>query len=287
MTSLDAVRGWLPRPRADDDKEARGRVLIVGGSLRYSGAPLLAATGALRAGAGIVTLAVSRSLALALAGRQPELTFLPLPEASAGVIDASAARVIAAAIDEGHYRSLVVGPGLGHDPTTDALVLGLLARVRVPAIVDADGLNALARTPEWPSRLAKDTILTPHAREAARLSGGDVGDARVEWAQQRSRSWKAVLVLKGACTVVASPSGDVFAHDRAQPALATAGSGDVLSGCIAALVASGLAPYRAACAAVVAQGEAASLVSREVGVRGATATDLASRLPRALERLTA
>ncbi|HYY54945.1 MAG TPA: NAD(P)H-hydrate dehydratase [Candidatus Dormibacteraeota bacterium] len=287
MTSSDEVRAWLPRPRPGEDKDARGRVLVVGGSLRYSGAPLLVATGALKTGAGIVTLAVARSLAMALAGRVPELTFLPLDEASPGVIDSSAARQIASGLGEGRYRAMVVGPGLGHDPTTDALVLGTLARATVPVVIDADGLNALARTSDWPKRLPPDAVLTPHAREAARLAGGDVGEPRVEWASDRARAWGAVLVLKGACTVVASAGGDVFAHDRPNPALATAGSGDVLSGCIAALAAGGLVPYRAACAAVVLQGEAGDLVAREVGVRGATAGDLAARLPRALESLSA
>ena len=285
MTSAADVRGWLPRSEPGEDKDARGRVLVVGGSLRYSGAPLLASLGAARAGAGIVTLAVPRSLALTLAGRVPELTFLPLEEASPGVSDASAARAIGDALEQGRYRALVVGPGLGHDPTTDALVLGVLARARVPTVVDADGLNALARTDAWPERLPRDAVLTPHEREAARLGGEAVPAARVEWVRERSRAWRAVLLLKGACTVVASREGDVFAHDRPQPALATAWSGDVLSGVIAALLAAGLAPLRAACAGVVLQGEAAALVATEVGTRGASASDLAQRLPRALAGL--
>jgi NAD(P)H-hydrate epimerase len=181
---------------------------------------------------------------------------------------------------------MVVGPGLGHDPTTDPFVLGVLARASVPVVVDADGLNALARTADWPKRLPAEAVLTPHAREAARLDGGEAGDGRVEWARDRARRWRAVLVLKGPCTVVASPEGEVFAHDRPNPALATAGSGDVLSGSIAALIASGLAAYRAASAAVLLQGEAGALAATEVGVRGVTATDLAARLPRALESLS-
>lgn len=286
MTSASEVVAWLPRPAPSEDKDARGRVLILGGSPRYSGAPVLAALGAARSGAGIVTLAVARSLALALAGRMPELTFVPLDEASPGVIDASAARAIGEALVDGRYRAAVVGPGLGHDPTTDPLVLGVLARVgEVPVVVDADGLNALARTETWPARLPRRAILTPHAREAARLARAELAEPRVEWARERAREWGSVLVLKGVCTVVAAPGGETFVHDRPNPALATAGSGDVLSGCIAALLASGLEPYRAASAGVLLQGEAAALVAREVGPRGALATDLAARLPRALASL--
>lgn len=286
MTSATEVAAWLPRGAPDEDKDSRGRVLVVGGSLRYSGAPLLAALGAARAGAGIVTLAVARSLALALAGRVPEVTFLPLDEHAPGVVDASAARAVLAALEEGPYRAMVVGPGLGHERTTDAFVLGVLARAgKVPAVVDADGLNALARARDWPELLPPRTVLTPHAREAARLAGGPVSDPSVDWTLRHASEWGRVLVLKGACTVVASPDGEVFVHDRPNAALATAGSGDVLSGALGALLASGLAPYRAACAAVLLQGEAGALLAQDVGGRGALASDLAARLPRALESL--
>jgi len=287
LTERAEVANWLPRTRPDEDKDARGRVLVVGGSPRFSGAPLLAALGAARAGAGVVTLAVARTLAASLAGRVPELTYLPLDEASPGVIDASAVRQIGAAVEEGRYRALVVGPGLGHDPTTDPLVTGVLARVHVPVVVDADALNAFARTRDVLSRLARDTILTPHDREAERLGRAAVGGARLEWARAHAKAWRAVVVLKGATTVVASPSGDAFVHDRAEPALATAGSGDVLAGCIAALCASGETPYRAACAAVLLHGEAGALVAAQVGRRGSLATDVATRLPAALRALTA
>lgn len=285
MTSPAEVVAWLPPVRSDEDKDARGRVLIVGGSLRYSGAPLLAGIGAARSGAGVVTLGVARSLALALAGGAPELTFLPLEEAATGVPDAAAVRAVAAALVEGRYRSLVLGPGLGHGPSTDPFVRGVLARATVTTVVDADGLNSLAREPEWPARVPAGAILTPHRREAERLQGGPLGDDAVAWATGRARAWRSVLVLKGPCTIVASPEGETFVHDRPNAALATAGSGDVLSGCIAALAA-GLAPYRAACAAVLLHGEAAALVAREVGRRGALATDLAARLPRALAALS-
>lgn len=286
MSSPAEVASWLPQSQADEDKDARGRVLVVGGSLRYSGAPLLAGLGAARSGAGVVTLAVGRTLAAALAGRALEVTFLPLDEASSGVPDASAARAVAVALVEGRYRAMVLGPGLGHEPTTDPFVRAVVARATVPVVIDADGLNALAREPgAWHARIPAGAILTPHRREAERLHGGPIAADAVAWTSSRARAWRCVLVLKGACTVVASPDGETFVHDRPNPALATAGSGDVLSGCVAALLASGLEPYRAACAGVLLHGEAAALVAREVGRRGALATDLAARLPRALAAL--
>lgn len=286
MTSPAEVVAWLPPLRADEDKEARGRVLVVGGSLRFSGAPLLAALGAARSGAGVVTIAVGRTLAASLAGRVPEVTFLPLDEASLGVPDASAVRDVAAACGEGRYRAVVLGPGLGHEPTTDPFVLGVAMRAPVPLVVDADGLNAFARDRgAWQGRIREGTVLTPHRREAERLAGGPLGADPVGWTRASAAAWRCVLVLKGPCTVVASAGGETFVHDRPNPALATAGSGDVLSGCIAALLAAGLEPFRAACAGVLLHGEAAALVAREVGARGALATDLAARLPRAYAAL--
>jgi hydroxyethylthiazole kinase-like uncharacterized protein yjeF len=288
VTAFDraAVRGWVPRDAAEH-KDERGRLLVVGGThLRYSGAALLASAAAARCGAGVVTLAVPRALAIALAGRVPEITFLPLAEAAPGVADSAAARQIGDALAQGRFRSLTVGPGCVDDVVGTALVLGALERAIVPTVIDAGALNALARVPQWPSRVPSDAVLTPHLGEARRLAGAEVSSDRVGWAMERAREWRAVVTLKGPCTVVASPDGDVFAHDRPNPALATAGTGDVLAGCIGALLAAGLPPFRAACVGVALHGEAGALTAAEVGSRGAVASDVVARLPRALEALS-
>lgn len=284
MIDVPTVRGWIPSASATH-KDQRGRVLVVGGSARWSGAPLLAGHAAMRCGAGVATLAVPRSLVLALAGRVPELTFLALPESQPGLVDPGAARHVADAIAERGFRALVVGPGLSRDEAARRFVLELCGRMTLPSVIDASALNALAATPGWPSRLPRDAVLTPHLGEARRLAAGEVGEDRVSWTRERAGEWKATLLLKGPCTVVASPSGDLFTHDRPNPALATAGSGDVLAGCIGAFLAQGLDPFRAACVGTLVHGEAGALVAREVGETGALASDQIDRLPRAIAAL--
>lgn len=287
MIDRATLRKWLPRPDPSSHKDTFGRVLVAGVALQYSGAPLMAAAAAARCGAGVVTLAVPRALALALAGREPELTYLPLDESSPGVVDASAARAVGAALADGRFRALVIGAGFASEPATDAFLFGVLARTTVPTVIDGAALGVLGATTGWPQRLPPQTILTPHPGEARRLAGHEPGEDQVGWATARAREWRAVVVLKGACTVVASPEGEVFVHDRPNPALATAGTGDVLAGCIGALLAAGLAPFRAAALGVAVHGEAGALVAAEVGVRGALASDVIARLPRALAALAA
>jgi hydroxyethylthiazole kinase-like uncharacterized protein yjeF len=282
-----SVRSWVPRDAAEH-KDERGRVLVLGGThFQYSGAGLLAASAAARSGGGVVTLAVPRSLAIALAGRVPEITFLPLPEASPGVADAAGARQVGEALAGGRYRALTIGPGCVDDAVGAALVLGVLERTSVPAIIDAGALNVLAATRDWPDHLPREAVLTPHVGEARRLAGGEVAADRVTWTRERARAWRAVVALKGPCTVVASPAGEVFAHDRPNPALATAGTGDVLAGCIGALLAGGLPPFRAACVGVALHGEAGAIAAAEVGSRGTLASDVLARLPRAFQALAA
>lgn len=248
----------------------------------------MAATAAARCGAGVVTLALPKSLVLAIAGQVPELIYLPLDEAEPGLVDASAARAVDAYLAEGRVRALVVGSGFVSAPQTDAFLLGVLARAgELPTVIDAVGLNILAKTPGWVKRLPAHAVLTPHPGEARRLAGADLGADVVAWTRDRAREWGAVVALKGACTVVASPEGETFVHDRPNPALATAGTGDVLAGCVGAFLAAGLTPFRAAALGVAVHGEAGALVASEVGRRGAIATDVIARLPRALAALGA
>ncbi len=287
MIDRGAIRDWLPKPDPNAHKDTYGRVMVVGASLRFSGAPVMAATAAARCGAGVVTLALPRSLVLALAGRVPELVYLPLHESELGVADAGAARTIAEGLAD-RIGALVVGPGFESTPATDALLLGVLARAGdLPTVIDAGALTILANTDDWPKRLPTRAVLTPHRGEAKRLAGAAVGDDAVAWARERAKTWRATVVLKGPCTVVVSPEGELFTHDRPNPALATAGTGDVLAGCVGAFLAAGLLPFRAAAAGVAVHGEAGALAAAEVGARGTLATDVIARLPRAMAELLA
>ena len=267
-------------------KDQRGRVLIVGGSLRYPGAILLASRAALRCGAGIVTVAAARSVVEAIAGQEPNATFFPLAESQPGVVATGAAAQLQAATTE-RTRALLIGPGLAHAPGTDEFVAAVLRNARgIATIVDADGLNALARTDNWKELLPEKAVLTPHDGEAARLAGRVVpaGVARVTFATRHARDWNAVLALKGAATVI-TDGKKTYLHDLPNPTLGVGGSGDVLGGALAAFLARGLAPLAAAAAAVWVHGRAGALLAGEVGESGALATDIADALPRALREI--
>ena len=280
------MRAVLKPLPAAAGKEARGRVLVVGGSLRFPGALLLASRAALRCGAGVVTAATSHAVQGLVAGHDPNVTFLPLAEAQPGVVAVAAAAQVATALRE-KTRALLVGPGLAHAPGTDDFVAAVLRNARsVATVIDADGLNALARTSDWSALLPARTVLTPHDGEAARLAGRVVptGAARIAFAERYAREWKAVVVLKGAVTVV-SDGKRTFVHDAPNAALGIGGSGDALAGALAAFLARGLTPLGAACAAVWVHGRAGALLAAEVGESGALATDLVDALPRALREI--
>ncbi len=267
-------------------KEARGRVLIVGGSQRYPGATLLASRSAARCGAGVVTVAAARSVVEMIGGRDPNITFFPLAESQPGVIATAAAAQISPLLED-KIRALLLGPGLAHAAGTDDLVVAVLRNARdVTTIVDADGLNALARTEDWPSVLPPRTILTPHDGEAARLAGRVVPKdaARVAFAERHAAEWKVTLVLKGAVTVM-TDGKRTYVHDAPNVTLGVGGSGDALGGAIAAFTARGLAPLAAAASGVWVHGRAGALLAGEIGESGALATDIADALPRALREI--
>jgi hydroxyethylthiazole kinase-like uncharacterized protein yjeF len=261
-------------------------VLIVGGSLRYPGAALLAARAALRCGAGVVTIAAARSVVEAIAGKDPNVTLFPLAEAQPGVVATSSAAQVSTVTSE-RVRAVLAGPGFAHAPGTDDFLIATLRNAHaIPTVIDADGLNALARTESWREALPTKTILTPHDGEAARLAGGVVpsGTARVAFAERHAREWGTVVVLKGPVTVV-TDGKKTYVHDQPNPTLGVGGSGDVLAGAIAALLARGLAPLVAAASGVWAHGRVGALLASEIGESGALATEIADALPRALREI--
>ena len=261
-------------------------MLIVGGSLRFPGAALLAARAALRCGAGVVTIAAARSVVEAIAGEDPNVTLFPLAEAQPGVVATSSAAQVSTITSE-RIRAVLAGPGFAHAAGTDDFLIAALRNARaIPTVIDADGLNALARTEGWREALPTKTILTPHDGEAARLAGGVVpsGAARVAFAQRHAREWGTVVVLKGPVTIV-TDGKKTYVHDQPNPTLGVGGSGDVLAGAIAALLARGLAPLVAAASGVWAHGRVGALLASEIGESGALATEIADALPRALREI--
>lgn len=279
----------LPARPARAHKGTFGRVLVVAGSIEYPGAALLTALGAMRAGAGLVRVATAESVAARLAGSLPEVTWLSLDEEAPGLIAPGGWRRITA--EAKGYDAAVVGPGLGRQPATQRRTRQLVAGISIPTVVDADGLNALAEERRWWRNLRSTLVMTPHPVEFARLSGGDPpaddDEERAAAAAAAAAEWGHVVVLKGAHSVVVSPDGTGMRSRVATPALATAGSGDVLAGAIAALLAAGTEPFVAAACGVAIHAAAGVLVGERIGSAGGMATDIAAALPEAMAGLRA
>jgi len=263
-----------PRPPGAHKGDA-GRVLVVAGSAGKSGAAHLALTGALRGGAGLVTLAARPEvLPLALAGR-PEAMSLALPGSGPlGLDDVAALTAAAEGVD-----AVVVGPGIPRGAETGAALRGWLERAGKPCVIDADALNALGGS--GVAGLAVPAVVTPHPGEMSRLTGRSIGEIqadRLGAAAEHARAWGCVVVLKGAGTVVAAPDAPPAVVAAGNPGMATGGTGDVLAGLVGALLAGGLAPFDAARAAAFAHALAGDLAAARLGHRGLLAGDLALAL---------
>ncbi len=304
------VDGWLPRRPLDSHKGTFGRVLIVGGSANYTGAPALAGRAAFRMGAGLVELGVPAPLVDILAGSFPEAIWLNLPH-ELGSLTEDGAEVIRSAAAQAN--ALVIGMGLGRQPATRRLLQRLFAPAesaglaaigfsqaatrpitaasapKVPLVLDADGLSLLTEVPDWPTLLPAGTILTPHPGEMARLCGvpaATVVEQRWELVSEKAQEWGVTLVLKGAHTLVAEPEGRVRVLPFKTSALATAGTGDVLAGMIGTLRAQGVAPGDAAAGAAWLHGRAGMTAAQQLGSeRSVCASDVIKALPAVLAAL--
>jgi NAD(P)H-hydrate epimerase len=276
----------LPARPDDGHKGTFGRVVVVAGARGYTGAPHLAAYGAARGGAGLVTVCVAEAVYPIVAATCLEVMPAPLPDGGSGVLGPTALQALRERLQGA--AALVIGPGLGRASETEDAVLELLRTLPCPAVVDADGLNiAAARGFDWHDS-AQPIVLTPHPAEMARLSGRDTA-----WVQQDrhgvaahyARDHGVVVVLKGAETVIAAPDGRIHIDDHRVVALATGGTGDVLAGLLGAMIAQGLETFDAAVAAVTVHAQAGLLVQARRGRAGGLASDLLEALPEAQERL--
>ncbi len=285
----DWARSVLPKRPLGANKGSFGRVLVVAGSINYIGAAYLACSGAIRVGAGLVTLATATSLQPILASKLTEVTYLPLPESSPGIISSQAARLIHQELS--HYDVLLLGCGLGQSQSAIRFIKSTLFRLKptiLSLVLDADALNTLAKTPQWWQQLAGDAILTPHPGEMARLAGVSIDEVqsdRVGIAKRVAQEWHKTIVLKGAYTVIATPEDQTRISPIANPGLASAGTGDVLTGVIAGLVAQGLTLFDAAACGVYLHGKAGEMVRDRLGDAGTIATDLLPALPMVIKQL--
>jgi NAD(P)H-hydrate epimerase len=277
LLQTEDARALVPPRSPEAHKGDAGRLLVVAGSPGKTGAAHLALFGALRGGAGLVTLAARpQALAMALAGR-PEAMSLSLPgEGPLGEADLGLLLEAARGVD-----ALVIGPGIPRGPETGKLLRELLGRSGTPAVVDADGLNALSESPGGPAGLKVQAVFTPHPGEMARLTGRSIAEVqadRIGLAGESARSWGVTVVLKGARTVVADPNAPSAVIPTGNPGMASGGTGDVLAGLAGALLAGGLSPFDAGRVAAFVHGRAGDLAARRMGERGLLASDLADAI---------
>ena len=279
----DRVTDAIPVRGRESTKFAAGNVLVCGGSTGLTGAPSMASESAMRAGAGYVTVLVPASLNQIFEVRLLEVMSVPLPDAGGSLTLEATETVLERA---GRADALVLGPGLGREQGALELARTVASKAEVPLLLDADGLNAHAGRLQSLARRPAATVLTPHAGELARLLESDsaaVGARRLHSARSAAAQAGAVVVLKGDDTLVAEPSGRVAVSRGGASALATAGTGDVLSGVIGAYLAKGMDPFAAACAGVLVHAHAGRVAAHEIGAEGVIAGDVIRALPRALQ----
>jgi ADP-dependent NAD(P)H-hydrate dehydratase / NAD(P)H-hydrate epimerase len=276
----DVVAG-IPIRGRESTKFAAGAVLVCGGSTGLTGAPCLASEAAQRAGAGYVTALVPASLDYVFEQRLLEAMSVPLPDADGALQPAAADTVLERTERAG---ALVLGPGLGRAPETFELARTVAVGAGIPLLLDADGLNAHAGQPAALASRTAPTVITPHAGELGRLldvDGEEIAAHRVACARRASEQTRAIVVLKGDDTIVASPDGLCAISRGGAPALATAGTGDVLSGVIGAYLSKRMDPFHAACAGVFVHARAGQLAAARLAAEGVIARDVIECLPHA------
>lgn len=270
---MELARRLLPPRRADGHKGDFGRVYVVAGAVGYTGAPVYAAEAAARTGSGLVFVGVPEAVYPIVAARCATAMAQPLPEDWEELL----ARL-------SRCDAVVLGPGLGRSPQAEALTLFLLERLEAPVVLDADGINAAAAHIHVLRDRRFPTVVTPHEGEFLRL-GGQLSLGWEPAAQAMARALGCVVVLKGPGTITAAPDGRTRRNTTGNCGMAKGGSGDILSGMIAALVGQGAAPYDAAACAVWLHGRAGDLCSRELTEYAMTPPDLLARLPAVFREL--
>lgn len=281
------MRPLVPVRDRQGHKGTYGHCLILAGSTGKTGAAALAANSAVRAGAGLVTLAVPRSVHTILEVKTTEAMTVPLEDEGTGAISATALPFIKGLLSG--KDALALGPGLGTDSSTADLVRELITTVPVPLVIDADGLNILAENRDiLKRRISQSVILTPHPGEMARLTGLPLDTILanpIATATAYAAAYDVYLILKGARTIIASPMGPVAINGSGNPGMASGGMGDVLTGIIVSLLVQGHRPWHACCLGVFLHGYAADLIAAQQGELGMCASDVLEQLPRAYHTL--
>ena len=278
LPAPDAV--VIPRRPKDAHKGTFGTAIVLAGSLGLTGAAYLSSTATARTGAGLVRLLVADAIYPILAAKCTEVMATPVPEVAPGAVGHAAYDSIMRQLDAAEVG--IIGPGLGRDSSTWRLAIDLALHARVPLVIDADGLNALADSPRSKGKMPKNRVLTPHPGELGRLTGKTIeaiNADRPRAARGAAKEWGAIIVLKGAHTVVAHPDGRLSEDPHEVPALASGGTGDVLSGIIGGLIAQGSDPFTAAVTGVYVHAAAGRRIAERLGDSGLLASDLLLEIP--------
>ena len=285
ITAPDIVASVAPRPE-DSNKGSYGHVLIIGGSLGKAGAAAMAGIAALRAGAGLSTVATAKSVLATVAGFHPELMTESLPETKDGTIS-SRARTRLQQLAKGK-TVVAIGPGISRNAQTAQLVRDLAAKIEIPMVIDADGLNAFEGRSKKLNGKGRTLVITPHPGEMARLAGCTVADVqadRLNVARNFARQHELIVVLKGHRTLVVRPDGEAWVNTSGNPGMATGGTGDILTGIVAGMIAQQPRQiFTAVLAAVHLHGMSGDVERGVVGEHSMVATDLLRALPTAFER---
>ena len=275
----ESVMAFFPWRKAFSHKGDYGRVNLIAGSIGMTGAAILACRSALRSGIGLLKLYIPESLAMLITHSVPEAITIPLQEVRKGVIGITHFERI---IEESESADVVaIGPGCGNTAETSELVRRIIQELEKPVVIDADGLNAIARNVNILNEKKSTIVLTPHPGEMARMIGKtteEITNRPVETAREYAQKWDVVIVLKGARTVVAAPNGDIYINTTGNSGMATAGSGDVLTGIIAGLIGQGLTPLQAARLGVYVHGRSGDSSAEYKGEYGLLAGDIVEGL---------
>lgn len=277
---------YIQKRKRDSHKGTYGHLFVLAGSLGKTGAAVMAAKAALRMGAGLVTVGTPQSCLPVIARSMMELMTEALPETPQKTISEAALPMVLDLLKG--KDAVLIGPGISAHPSTAKLVVSLMPKIKVPAVIDADGLNILAENPDALKSFSCPAVLTPHPGEFARLirrSNKDVLDNRLALAAEFADKYKVFLVLKGYRTLVATPLGKIFINPTGNPGMATGGSGDVLSGMIASLIIQEKNILGATVAAVYLHGLSGDIGAKKIGERPLIAGDLIKYLPQALKEM--
>ncbi|MDK9710879.1 NAD(P)H-hydrate dehydratase [Acidaminobacter sp.] len=286
LITSDIITPLIPHRKRNSHKGDYGKGQIIAGSIGMAGAAILACRAALRSGMGLLKLYIPESLNTLITTSVPEVITVPMSEVRRGVIGISNFQKI---IEDTCWPDVIaIGPGCGVNAEISELIKRLLNESEVPMVIDADGINALSKSLHWLENKKCPVVLTPHVGEMCRLTGlsaEEINEDPIGTAVQFSKTWKTVTVLKGARTVIATPDGEVYVNINGNSGMATAGSGDVLTGVITSMIAQGLDPVGAAVIGVYLHGRAGDLMVAERGEHGLLAGDLVFGLTKAIREL--